>query len=101
MLPGLRGGMKPLTCTSPFSKSRAVLVGARTFGKGVVQNIYRWENLDFALRLTTAHYYTPNGRSLSRHLRRREDGEYPGGVEPDVEVALPKDEMRRINVTLF
>lgn len=42
---------------------RAILIGSRTFGKGSVQNI-----IDFAdgtaVKLTTARYYTPSGRSI-------------------------------------
>lgn len=55
---------------------RAVIIGSRTYGKGVVQSILRLRN-GAALRLTTAHYFTPNGRSLQG-----------SGVEPDI----PADE---------
>ena len=43
--------------------SRAVLVGAKTFGKGSVQTI-RPIGTDAAVKLTTARYYTPAGRSI-------------------------------------
>jgi len=42
---------------------RAVILGTQTFGKGSVQTILPLEN-GAALRLTTAMYYTPNGRSI-------------------------------------
>jgi carboxyl-terminal processing protease len=42
---------------------RAVVLGTQTFGKGSVQTILPLEN-GAALRLTTAMYYTPNGRSI-------------------------------------
>ncbi len=42
---------------------RAVILGTQTFGKGSVQTILPLEN-GAALRLTTALYYTPNGRSI-------------------------------------
>jgi carboxyl-terminal processing protease len=42
---------------------RAVILGMQTFGKGSVQTILPLEN-GAALRLTTALYYTPNGRSI-------------------------------------
>ena len=42
---------------------RAVLIGTPTFGKGSVQTILALEN-DYALKLTTALYYTPSGRSI-------------------------------------
>lgn len=59
---------------------RAVLMGTRTFGKGSVQSIVPLES-GGALRLTTALYYTPNGRSIQGT-----------GLDPDVVVTLPKDE---------
>ena len=42
---------------------RAVLIGTPSFGKGSVQTILALEN-KYALKLTTALYYTPNGRSI-------------------------------------
>ncbi len=42
---------------------RALLLGEQTFGKGSVQTILPLDN-DTAIRLTTARYYTPNGRSI-------------------------------------
>ena len=42
---------------------RAVLIGTPSFGKGSVQTILALEN-DYALKLTTALYYTPSGRSI-------------------------------------
>lgn len=59
---------------------RAVVLGTQTFGKGSVQTILPLENGD-ALRLTTAMYYTPNGRSIQ-----------VTGVKPDhiVENVLPE-----------
>jgi len=53
---------------------RAVLLGTRSFGKGSVQTLYPLDN-DGAIRLTTARYYTPDGRSIQ--------GE---GIIPDVVV---------------
>lgn len=42
----------------------ATLVGTQTFGKGVVQSIYRMPNDDGALKITTARYVTPKGRDI-------------------------------------
>ncbi|GAB4365360.1 MAG: S41 family peptidase [Deltaproteobacteria bacterium] len=53
---------------------RAVLLGTKTFGKGSVQTILPLED-GSALRLTTARYYTPSGRSIQAT-----------GIEPDIEV---------------
>jgi carboxyl-terminal processing protease len=43
---------------------RGTLVGTRSFGKGSVQTIIPLSAADGALRLTTARYYTPSGRSI-------------------------------------
>jgi carboxyl-terminal processing protease len=63
---------------------RAVLVGETTFGKGSVQTV---QSLDhgIGLRLTTALYYTPSGRSI-REV----------GVTPDLVVPITNEEERRI-----
>ncbi|CAO0821941.1 Carboxy-terminal-processing protease [Desulfarculales bacterium] len=53
---------------------RALVLGTQTFGKGSVQTIIPLEDKG-ALRLTTARYYTPNGRSIQAK-----------GIEPDLVV---------------
>ena len=52
--------------------NRAIIVGTRSFGKGSVQTIMPLQG-DGAMRLTTARYYTPSGRSIQSL-----------GVSPDV-----------------
>ncbi len=54
---------------------RAVVIGRKTFGKGSVQTLIPLGQ-DIALRLTTARYYTPSGRSVQEQ-----------GVEPEIDVA--------------
>src|SRR5690606_25507441 len=53
---------------------RAVIMGMRSFGKGSVQSVIPISN-DRAVKLTTALYYTPKGRSIQAQ-----------GIEPDVDV---------------
>lgn len=45
---------------------RALLVGATTFGKGSVQSVFPLQERAVALKLTTARYYTPSGRSIHK-----------------------------------
>ncbi|MBU1263714.1 MAG: S41 family peptidase [Gammaproteobacteria bacterium] len=62
---------------------RAIVMGTRTFGKGSVQTILPIGN-GTAIKLTTARYYTPNGRSIQAK-----------GIEPDIVVedpAMPESE---------
>lgn len=53
---------------------RAVILGTQTFGKGSVQSIFRLAD-GSGLRLTTARYYTPSGRSIQAK-----------GIQPDIVV---------------
>ena len=57
---------------------RGVLMGTDSFGKGSVQTVLPLNN-DRALKLTTALYFTPNGRSIQAQ-----------GIVPDIEVARAK-----------
>ena len=97
---------------------RALIVGENTFGKGLVQGVFRlWGGT--GLVLTTAKYYTPTGRSIQRnyanvsfydyYLNRKEDQSPTGasqhgdalrtdlgrtvygggGITPDVEIKAP------------
>jgi carboxyl-terminal processing protease len=64
---------------------RATLVGTRSFGKGSVQNIIPLGSGNGALRLTTARYFTPSGRSIQAK-----------GIAPDVEVLQDVPEEARM-----
>ena len=50
---------------------RALVVGENSFGKGSVQSVYPLRGRDAALKLTTALYYTPSGRSIHRAANDR------------------------------
>ncbi|NEM99664.1 S41 family peptidase [Pontibacter burrus] len=101
---------------------RAVLVGERTFGKGLVQAT-RPLSYNSQLKVTTAKYYTPSGRCIQAidYSHRNEDGSVGtipdslrvafktaggrtvydgGGISPDVEVKQPEySEITRTIVT--
>jgi carboxyl-terminal processing protease len=51
---------------------RGIIIGRRTFGKGLVQEQYQMPD-GAALRLTTARYYTPSGRSIQRSFSAGRD----------------------------
>jgi carboxyl-terminal processing protease len=59
---------------------RAILMGTKSFGKGSVQSIIPIPNHG-AIRLTTARYYTPSGRSIQAK-----------GIDPDIQVEPAKIE---------
>jgi len=98
---------------------RAYVVGETTFGKALVQSVYRISG-GAGLALTTAHYYTPSGRLIQRpwdatfdeyltYTLRDQDADRPhsptdlkhtdagrpvysgGGIEPDKRVAGPNE----------
>jgi carboxyl-terminal processing protease len=52
---------------------RALVVGAPTFGKGLVQSLWRWG--ETGLKLTTARWYTPSGRTIQRVTRTEDEQE--------------------------
>ena len=58
---------------------RAVIMGERSFGKGSVQSLFELDR-SHAVKITTARYYTPAGRSVQE-----------GGVEPDIRVPQLSD----------
>jgi len=91
---------------------RGVVVGQRSYGKGLVQNS-RPLSYNTQLKLTTAKYYTPSGRCIQAidYSHRKDDGSWNkipdslmtefktrkgrsvydgGGIAPDIEVALPE-----------
>ena len=67
-------------------RKRAAIVGLTSFGKGSVQTVIPLRGgMDGALKLTTARYYTPSGRSIQKT-----------GIEPDLEVAATREEAQEI-----
>jgi carboxyl-terminal processing protease len=71
-------------------QKRATILGTRSFGKGSVQTIIPLGSNNGALRLTTARYFTPSGRSIQAK-----------GIVPDIEVLqdLPDDIKARIDTS--
>jgi carboxyl-terminal processing protease len=51
--------------------NRAIVVGARTFGKGSVQTLLKLDGGEGAIRLTTAFYHSPSGRNIDRRPREK------------------------------
>jgi carboxyl-terminal processing protease len=71
---------------------RAVILGERTFGKGSVQHVRPLDDDSRArLKLTTALYYLPSGRTPHKKA-----GADKWGVDPDWEVKLTPKEFRRV-----
>ena len=60
---------------------RAVVVGSPTYGKGSAQSVFPLRD-ERALKLTTARWFTPDGRTIERDSTK-------GGITPDVEARKP------------
>jgi len=58
---------------------RAVLIGTKTFGKGLVQTVHNLSN-GSGLAITTNKYLTTNGTDINKK-----------GIEPDIQVTIPKE----------
>ncbi len=67
---------------------RAMIVGERTFGKGSVQMLFPLSSRTAYLKLTTHHYYLPNGKCI-----HREENSTDWGVNPDVTVEMTPEQM--------
>jgi carboxyl-terminal processing protease len=73
-------------------RGRGIVMGVTSFGKGSVQTVIPLKGgRDGALRLTTARYFTPSGRSIQG-----------SGIEPDIEVAqvrVDPDRLKRLGLS--
>ncbi len=71
-------------------KARATVLGTASFGKGSVQTVVPLGAQRGAIRLTTARYYTPSGRSIQG-----------AGIEPDIEVSarhISEEDLERLRL---
>lgn len=59
---------------------RAILIGTKTFGKGIVQRVQRFGSDGEGIKMTVSEYFTPNGINI-----------HGIGIEPDIEIILPDD----------
>ncbi|MGC4073815.1 MAG: S41 family peptidase [Nibricoccus sp.] len=70
---------------------RATIIGERTFGKGSVQMLFPLDEQQAFLKLTTSHYYLPNGKCI-----HREENAAEWGVDPDLTVEVTPEQMRKV-----
>ncbi|HXQ52764.1 MAG TPA: S41 family peptidase [Stellaceae bacterium] len=81
MINGASASASEIVAGALQDRHRATLLGTKSFGKGSVQTIIPLDGHG-ALRLTTARYYTPSGRSIQAE-----------GIVPDAVVAAPKNQV--------
>ncbi len=75
LINGLSASASEIVAGALQDHKRATILGTRSFGKGSVQTIIPLGQNNGAVRLTTARYYTPSGRSIQAK-----------GIEPDIQV---------------
>jgi len=68
---------------------RAVVIGTPSFGKGLVQELMPLPN-GWAMKLTTAKWYTPSGRSIQRERRVSAQGRFLADTLPPGDTALAR-----------
>jgi carboxyl-terminal processing protease len=77
---------------------RALVVGTTTFGKGLVQTVFPLEG-GWALKLTTAKWYTPSGRSIQKdakwHPSVTSDDQPSTPVEPELPDSVEQDSVKK------
>ena len=72
------------------STEKAIILGEPSYGKGSVQSIFALSNGE-GLRMTTAHYYFPDGSSIEEGV----------GLKPDIEVELSTQEAYQLRLQEF
>lgn len=75
---------------------RAVIVGAPTYGKGLVQTVRRFEKVRSVAKVTTSYYYSPAGRNFERTAQEGRDY----GILPDVHLPVDQETARDIHIHL-
>jgi carboxyl-terminal processing protease len=73
---------------------RAVVVGERTFGQGIVRSLFQLKTGVGAMKLPVAVYYRPSGKSVNRFPNSKDSDDW--GVTPDAEyeVVLTEEELK-------
>ena len=78
---------------------RALVIGTNSFGKGLVQSVYRL-NGGYQLKITTGKWFTPSGRSIHRERKLMANGTFveihPDSIKTDEERPMFKSDAGRI-----
>jgi len=73
---------------------RAVVVGERTFGQGIVRSILHLKSGVGAVKLPVAEYFRPSGKSVNRFPNSKDSDDWGVSPDPGYEVALTDDELK-------
>jgi carboxyl-terminal processing protease len=75
---------------------RAILVGAKTHGKGSVQTIIDYPGGGSQLKYTTAYYHLPSGQRVVSREEAKKEGTEDWGILPDVKVEMRDNELQKM-----
>jgi carboxyl-terminal processing protease len=76
--------------------NRAILVGERTHGKGLVQGIIQFSNSGAQLKYTMSYYHLPSGQMVKSRDAAEKAGTKDWGIGPNIEIELTNDELRKM-----
>jgi carboxyl-terminal processing protease len=86
LLDGHTASASEIVAGSLQDHDRALIMGTTSFGKGLVQSLFKLDG-GYALKMTTAKWYTPSGRSIQKERKLLPDGEFvevmPDSMETD------------------
>ncbi len=86
MIDGLSASASEIVAGALQDHDRALIIGTTSFGKGLVQTLFPLDG-GYALKMTTAKWYTPSGRSIQKERKLLPDGEFvevhPDSLETD------------------
>ena len=74
---------------------RAVVVGERTFGQGIVRSLFQLKTGVGAMKLPVATYYRPSGKSMNRFPNSKDSDDWGVSPDPGYEVVFTEDEMKQ------
>jgi carboxyl-terminal processing protease len=75
---------------------RAILVGERTVGKGLVQGITPYPGGGAQLKYTMAYYHLPSGRRVESEDSMKKQGRKDWGIGPNIKIELRSDELNKM-----
>jgi carboxyl-terminal processing protease len=80
---------------------RGLIIGEKSYGKGTVQTLFPLQTVSAALRLTTARFYSPDGREMAGEgvtpdIKVATDGETSGKKDPVLKEAMRKANEARV-----
>jgi carboxyl-terminal processing protease len=74
---------------------RAVVIGERTYGQGIVRSIFQLKSGVGAMKIPVAAYYRPNGRTMNRYPEAKDSDDWGVSPDPGYAIAFSDDELKQ------